>query len=840
MTTPRLANGTAVAGRSSSLYRRIVSLISALFLLLALIIAAGVYLFVNKHEESFQQQRQEDAVNSGGALINGYMETGEILLAALGAFGVDELQTQPQSVQEFFQKNPAFMEVTFVDSDGKTLFSAARHRPMLGNQFTVRQSQWFRTAKQGEKYYSEVQTSPSDESYIILAQPFGNGMVAAAQLNMDGLWQKVAAISFGRSGSIYVVNRQGRIIAHRDSRMVTANRSIVDLHGFEAILAAGGNEYAGISTSLDNHQVRMLSRRIAATGWIVIAELPLSEAREMSHRALVAVPIGLLALLALTAMIFRHLLWNTVLKRLDDLCRGARRLSLGDLAFRHQLPERHDELTQVMEVFNSMADDLEQRQQQQQEQAAKLAEAYERSEKELTERKRAEAALTRLNEELERRVRERTKSLERLNTDLTREIAGRQLLEEKRQELESQLQQAQKMEAIGTLAGGIAHDFNNILGAIIGYGEMVRDDLPPSSRNDIEQVLAAGQRAKELVKQILAFSRQGASDKISMQPSTILKESLKLLRSSIPTTIAIRNDIAADCGVILADPTQFQQIVMNLCTNAYHAMENSGGTMLVSLKRREIPFEELQGEGNQLPGPYVVLSVRDTGVGIAADVKERIFDPYFTTKEIGKGTGMGLAMIHGIVKSHGGFIRCQSLLGQGSTFEVFLPITEGQFSVSEESHDSISGGNEHLLLVDDEQVLLDMNASMLRRLGYRVTEKANSFEALAAFTADPQGFDLVLSDQTMPGLTGEHLARRILALRPHIPILLCTGYSNLISEEKVKALGIRGLAMKPLAKRDVAALIRQALDQPAEPPPQLEPSLDDADDHEYFQTISKL
>jgi signal transduction histidine kinase/ActR/RegA family two-component response regulator/HAMP domain-containing protein len=822
MTTPRLVNGPGVAGRSSSLYRRIVALISGLFLLLALIIATGVYLFVNKHEESFQQQRQVDAVNSGGALINSYMETGEIILAALASFGIDELQAQPQAVEEFFRANPVFMEVTFVDSHGKTLFSAARHRPMLGNQFTVRQSQWFRTAKQGDKYYSDVQTSPSDESYIILSLPFGNGMVAAAQLNMDGLWQKVATISFGRSGSIYVVNRQGRIIAHRDPRMVTANRSINDGQGLEAILSAGGNEYAGISTSLDNHRVRILSRKIATTGWIIIAELPLSEAQEMSHRALVAVPIGLLALLALTAMIFRHLLWNTVLKRLEELCRGARRLSQGDLAFRHQLPERGDELTQVMEVFNSMADDLEQRQQKQKEQAEKLAEAYGRSEEELTERKRAEAALTRLNEELEQRVRDRTKTLERLNADLTREIGERQLLEEKRQKLESQLQQAQKMEAIGTLAGGISHDFNNILGSIIGYGEMVRDDLPPSTRNDIEQVLAAGLRAKELVKQILAFSRQAASDKIFMQPASILKESLKLLRSSIPTTIAIRNDIVADCGVILADPTQFQQIVMNLCTNAYHAMENSGGTMMVSLHRREIPLEELQGEEDQLPGPYVVLTVRDTGVGIAPDVKERMFDPFFTTKEIGKGTGMGLAMIHGIVKIHGGFIRCHSVLGEGSTFEVFLPATEGEHVVSEASHESVAGGKEHLLLVDDEQVLLDMNAAMLRRLGYRVTEKADSLEALAAFTADPQGFDLVLSDQTMPGLTGEHLARRILALRPDMPILLCTGYSNLISEEKVKALGIRGLAMKPLAKRDVALLIREALGQPAEPQPQAE------------------
>ena len=820
MSSPGPKNGAPPAPRSFSLYQRIVTLIAAIFLVLTLIIASGVYLFVSRHEEGFQQQRQIDAVRSAAALINGSMEAGELLLATLGEFGLDELQTHPMKAQEFFEANPTFMEVTFVDHLGKTLFSAARQRPVLGSQFTVRQSQWFRSARGGETYYSEVQTSPGDESYIILALPVGDGLVAAAQLNMDGLWKKVATISFGRSGTVYVTNRRGRIIAHRDSRLVTANRTIAERPDFKAILAAEGNHYAGLGTSLDNRPVAVVSSRIPATGWIIIAELPLGEAREMSHRALFAVPIGLFALLALTAVVFRRLLWKTVLQRLGALNHGARQLSQGDLAFRHQLPEKRDELSQVMEAFNAMADDLEARQRQEQQQARQLALAYEHSEQELAERKKIEAALTRLNEELEQRVGERTKTLERLNADLTREIAERQALEEKRQKLESQLQQSQKMEAIGTLAGGIAHDFNNILGAIIGYGEMLRDDLPPDSHshNDIEQILAAGQRAKELVRQILAFSRQAACDRIPMQPATIVKESLKLLRSSIPTTIAIRNDIDPHCGVVLADPTQVQQIVMNLCTNAYHAMETSGGTIVVSLKREEVSLADLQGESNQLPGPYVVLSVRDTGTGIAPEVMERMFDPYFTTKEVGKGTGMGLAMIHGIVKSHGGMVRCQSVVGQGSTFQVFLPAAESPAEIIEEYQDTVPGGSEHLLLVDDERALLEMNATMLRRLGYRVTAISDSLEALAAFTAAPQRFDLVLSDQTMPGLTGKQLASRLLALRPEIPFLLCTGYSNEISEEDVATLGIRGLAMKPLAKRDIATLIRQALDHPTATP----------------------
>ena len=815
MSNANQANSTPPRRRSLSLYRRIVTLIAVIFLLLALVVTSGIYLFVNQHEESFQQQRQSDAVRSAAALINGYLETNERLLATLGDFGIDELQSNPKDAQAFFNSNPAFMETTLVDNGGKTLLSAAQGRPILGSQFTVRQSQWFRTARDGEKYYSDVQTSPRDESYIILALPLGQGRVAAAQLKMDDLWQKVAAISFGRSGTVYVANRQGRIVAHRDSRLVTSNRNIANRPEFETLVAADGNQYAGLG--LDSGKATMVSSLIPATGWIIVAELPLDEAREMRHRALFAIPIGLLALFALTALIFRHLLWKTVLQRLNALCNGARHLSRGNLAFRHSLPGQRDELSQVMEVFNSMADDLERRQREQERHAAQLAEAYQNSERELAERKRVEAKLTQLNEELEQRVAERTATLERLNANLTREMAERAALEEKRQKLESQLQQSQKMEAIGTLAGGIAHDFNNILGAIIGYGEMLRDDLPPTAstaHNDIEQILAAGQRAKELVKQILAFSRQAASDKIPIQPATIVRESLKLLRSSIPSTIAIRNDIVSECGVIIADPTQMQQIVINLCTNAYHAMESSGGTMLVSLKRRDLSSEDFEEDNEQTPGPYVVLAVRDSGTGITPDVRERMFDPYFTTKEIGKGTGMGLAMVHGIVKNHGGFIRCQSVVGQGSTFEVFFPAAEIQATRIEDNHDSIPGGNEHLLLVDDEQVLLDMNADMLQRLGYRVTAKSNGFEALAVFNADPRGFDMVLSDQTMPGLTGEQLASHILALRPDIPFLLCTGYSAQISEEKISALGIRGLAMKPLAKRDVAALIRQALDQP--------------------------
>jgi len=383
-------------------------------------------------------------------------------------------------------------------------------------------------------------------------------------------------------------------------------------------------------------------------------------------------------------------------------------------------------------------------------------------------------------------------------------------------EMENKLRQAQKMEAIGTLAGGIAHDFNNILGAIIGYAEMIRDDALSASApvQDIDQVLKAGHRAKELVKQILAFSRQGDSRHIPVQPATIIREAVKLLRASIPTTIAIEQDIASDVGIISADPTQLHQIVINLCTNAFHAMEMDGGTLKVSLKRKVLNPEDLADQAHMQPGDYLQLLISDTGVGIAPEIRERIFDPYFTTKEVGKGTGMGLATVHGIVRSYGGAVTCRSQPGEGTTFQVLLPCCQEVEAVVENKPvlPVSPCGKEEILFVDDEEILLEMGTIMLERLGYRVTARSSSLEALTTFQNQPQRFDLVISDQTMPGMTGVDLSRRILQIRPDLPIILCTGYSNLITEEKAQRMGIKGFAMKPLAKNDVAVLIRKVLD----------------------------
>ncbi len=393
------------------------------------------------------------------------------------------------------------------------------------------------------------------------------------------------------------------------------------------------------------------------------------------------------------------------------------------------------------------------------------------------------------------------------------DISERKKADKERKTLQAQLQQAQKMEAIGNLAGGIAHDFNNILGAILGYAEMAQEDNLSGQVNsrDLDQIIKAGNRAKDLVKQILAFSRQAVAQKIQLRPAAIVRESIMLLRSSIPKTIDIREDIDTQTDLILADPTQVHQIIMNVCTNAYHAMEESGGTLSISLKNRVFYEKDLVNVPHVKPGKFVQLVIRDSGLGIPPENQERIFDPYFTTKGNGKGTGMGLAIVHGIVKSYGGFITCRSELGIGTVFEINQPAFLGKNLPEPEKNNAIPIGAEHILFIDDEEILAEMGKTMLERLGYTVTVRTNSLAALTTFKNQPDAFDLVITDQTMPGITGFDLARRMLQIRPNLPIILCTGFSSLISEEKAKSVGIREFALKPLSLKDISVMIRAVL-----------------------------
>jgi len=380
--------------------------------------------------------------------------------------------------------------------------------------------------------------------------------------------------------------------------------------------------------------------------------------------------------------------------------------------------------------------------------------------------------------------------------------------------LEEHLKQSQKMEAIGTLAGGIAHDFNNILAAIVGYTEMARDGIPEESlaSKDLDKVLEASTRATDLVKQILSFSRQDETEYIPLQPADIVNKAITMLRSTLPTTIEIIQNIDTETGFIFADQTQIHQIMMNLCTNAFHAMEETGGRLDISLKEIDLCREDIAHEPQVDTSSFIQLSVSDSGPGMTQEVKDKIFDPYFTTKGVGKGTGMGLSIVHGIIKSYGGFITLSSEPGKGTAFHIFLPVVSEELMTEKEAIKQIPIGTEKILFVDDEDILADMGKDMLERLGYHVTVRKNSIDALETFQNQPDLFDLVITDQTMPGMTGVDLARRMLQIRPDIPIILCTGYSSIISEEKAKSIGIREFALKPLTKKDIAVLIRKALD----------------------------
>lgn len=381
--------------------------------------------------------------------------------------------------------------------------------------------------------------------------------------------------------------------------------------------------------------------------------------------------------------------------------------------------------------------------------------------------------------------------------------------------MEEQLRQAQKMEAIGTLAGGIAHDFNNILGAIIGFTEMSYDDLPQDNpvRYNLEQVLKSSLRARDLVKQILSFSRKTGQVQKPVQLHLILVEAIKLLRASIPATIEIRDTITRVSDTIMADPTQIHQVLMNLCTNAAQAMRDRGGILTIGLAPVDLDSEDIGAYPDLNPGPYVRLTVQDTGTGIEPSIIDRIFDPFFTTKEVGRGTGMGLAVVHGIVKSHHGSVTVYSEPGKGTIFRVLLPRVEGgDLEKEKETGIPIPKGSESILFVDDEALLVETGKKLLETIGYRVTPVRGSVQAFELFMKDPGRFDLVITDQTMPHMTGCELALKLRARKPELPIILCTGYSETVSEETAKTLGIKAFIMKPLRRRDIAEAIRRVLD----------------------------
>ena len=391
-----------------------------------------------------------------------------------------------------------------------------------------------------------------------------------------------------------------------------------------------------------------------------------------------------------------------------------------------------------------------------------------------------------------------------VNRDVTREV-----------QVETRIAQTQKLEAIGTLAGGIAHDFNNILMAILGYSGLAMMEVSEGTplRDKLQSIHEAGNRAAELTRQILAFSRPTQQIREIVQGKPIVKEALKLLRASLPSTIEIRESFVSESSV-LSEPAQIHQVMMNLCTNAGFAMRDSGGVLEVGLSDVDLDAAFLRVFPGTAPGTFLRLTVRDTGVGMTREVQERIFDPFFTTRPSGEGTGMGLSVVHGIVRSHGGFITVRSEPGQGTEFAVHLPVVANEVVEAPGIELTSPRGIERILFVDDEEVQANMAREMLGMLGYRVTAVSDSRKALAMFLSAPDAYDMVVTDVTMPGMPGDALARAILQERPDLPIIFCTGYSDRISESRAKSIGGRGFLLKPYLMREIALKIREILDGP--------------------------
>jgi signal transduction histidine kinase/ActR/RegA family two-component response regulator len=413
-------------------------------------------------------------------------------------------------------------------------------------------------------------------------------------------------------------------------------------------------------------------------------------------------------------------------------------------------------------------------------------------------------------------IAERTGNLFLRETEeLSKIILWRKQAEKEKEKLQARIQQSQKIESIGTLAGGIAHDFNNILGIILGNTELALDNLTEgeSTRLNLDEIRKACLRAKDIVRQLLSFARKTDPKRNPIKLIAVVEDSLKFLRATIPTNIDICHDFQAKNDTILADSTQIHQVMINLCTNAFHAMQETGGCLGIKIENVLLEKDSRTSHNDLASGNYLKLTVSDTGHGIIPELKDQIFDPYFTTKEVGKGTGMGLSVVHGIVKSHGGEISVDSKPQKGTTVHIYFPVVEEAPVKETETSEKLPVGNERILFVDDEESNVYVGRNRLEQLGYQVETRMNPLEALDLFQATPNQFDLLITDMTMPQMTGDQLVKEILKLRPDMPAILCSGFNEKIDEEKATEIGIRQYIEKPYDKRFIAKIVRKVLDE---------------------------
>lgn len=680
--------------------------------------------------------------------------------------------------------------------------------------------------------------------------------VLVAEMSFKLLWHLVEDFKIGPKGFAYVVDWQGQVLAH-PNRSVVLRKTFFEVPAIPTIMKGISDEKAVITTKRVN-----LGRR---TLFFVI-ENPASEALKHIMHSIQIIGAFLLFILCGTVGL-GFIIISQLVKPIEKLAVTARKITAGDFSQQAEL-KRMDELGDLAISFNSMTArmlktikalkkernfvhsvieslthpffviDME-------DYRIKLANSA-AGFGELTGNETCYQLTHNIDKPCDgvdhpctiKEIREHGKPVVVEHTHVMAdgskrifEVYGYPIFDDdenvsqvieyniditEKKILEEQLRQAQKMEAIGTLAGGIAHDFNNILSAIVGYSDLAKMTMNNHAQleRNINEVLKAADRAKNLVRQILTFSRKTGQERQALQVSLLVKEVLKLLRSTIPTTIEIKQDIITSEALVLADPTHIHQILMNLCTNAYHAMRETGGTLEVTLKDVELTETTNTPELELAPGRYIQLVISDTGIGMDKETKAKIFEPYFTTKGLGEGTGLGLAVVHGIVTSHGGSIHVTSELKKGTTFSIYLPVYEGEHEAIKPDKQNVPllGGHETIMLVDDERAILDIASEFLKSQGYTVYVFSNGVQACQDFQKQPHKYDLVITDMTMPFMTGIQLSLKLLEIRPDIPIILCTGYSEIITREKSLAIGIKEYIEKPLNYDNLFQTIRVVLD----------------------------
>ena len=773
----------------------------------------------------------------------------------------DEKLSELQKLQKTFK---IYEDITLIDPSG--LVVASTHYSYRGDW---RYKRHFLESLKGNTLVSNVQAIRSPEKYIIdFSSPVYDekgrlSSVVAAQLDMQTMSDIITHVKIDETGHAFLLNGHHKIIAHRETDRIFLKppmELIEQIKNHSRILQfrdAKGQNLVG--ACFDPSKLPSDIRRHDDTiDWIVVI---VQNEKEMFRPLTDMIwKIGVYSLIICGVVVILAILFSrTITGPIKTLTEGAEILGGGDLGHRVTVGTR-DELQQLARSFNLMAEKLHQLQSY----LASIIDSMPSvligvnvhgritlwnseasrstglSSEDALGRPLAEA-FPRLGPEMDlvrdavktREVRLATRKAHPTDHEIRYEDITIYPLADEEDEgvvirvddvtekvrLEKMVIQNEKMQSVGVLAAGIAHDFNNILAAIMGYTELARltSSNSPTTLNYLDQLLLASKRAKELVQQILEFSRKSNAEKRPVDIGAIIKETLKLLRASIPSTIEIERNVESNMGAVEADPTQIHQIVMNLCTNAFHAMGREGGRLSVDLTPVDIGPESLAAHPDLKPGPYLRLTVNDTGHGMDPATASRIFEPYFTTKKTGEGTGMGLATVHGIVKNHGGDIRVYSRPGAGTTFHVLLPMAEGRTEKPPESPNVFQEGHERILLVDDEEFLVDIGRSMLTRLGYRVDSRTSSPDALTAFKSRPDQYDLIITDMTMPKMTGATLSTEIRKIRPDIPIIVCTGYSSELTSENPEDIGVNRILLKPLNLAELSQAVRQVLDHPAFP-----------------------